>query len=51
MVTKAFGTKKIVACVVVDVEEEFDWTQPFSTKNANVSAVTQLPAVQKLFEK
>lgn len=37
--------------VLIDVEEEFDWTKPFSSDNRSVKALTRLPAVHELFRK
>lgn len=41
--------KNILACVVVDVEEEFDWNKPFSSSNHNVTALLGLPPAQEIF--
>lgn len=36
--------------VLIDVEEEFDWTKPFSSTNRSVKALARLPAVHALFK-
>ena len=36
--------------VVVDTEEEFDWTKPFSRSNTSVQCIQELPPVQELFQ-
>lgn len=35
--------------VLIDVEEEFDWTKPFSRQNKNVKALQSLPTAHKIF--
>src|SRR4051812_24031215 len=37
--------------VVVDTEEEFDWTSAFSRKNTSVRAIQQLPLLQRLLDR
>lgn len=39
-----------VALVVIDTEEEFDWSAPFGRDNISVSAIAELPTVQRMFE-
>jgi len=36
--------------VVIDTEEEFDWSAPFARDNISVSAIQSLPPVQRMFE-
>lgn len=36
--------------VVVDTEEEFDWSKPFSRNNRGVTAISRIPALQAEFE-
>jgi hypothetical protein len=38
-------------CVIVDTEEEFDWTGPFSRKNVNVNSLQGLVRVHALFRR
>lgn len=35
-------------CVVVDTEEEFDWSAPFSRTNVDVSAIAELDRLQRV---
>ena len=37
--------------VVVDTEEEFDWSAPFARENTSVTAIRQLPVLQKLLNR
>lgn len=37
--------------VVVDVEEEFDWSQPFSRNETSVTNISELWRVQEIFDK
>jgi hypothetical protein len=37
--------------VVVDTEEEFDWSRPFARENTSVTAIRQLPALQTLLDR
>jgi hypothetical protein len=36
--------------VVVDTEEEFDWSAPFARENVSVSAIVEIPRLQKVLE-
>ena len=38
-------------CVVVDTEEEFDWTAPFSRRNTSVAAMRHVGRFQELFDR
>jgi len=37
--------------VVVDTEEEFDWSRPFARENTSVTAIRQLPVLQTLLDR
>jgi hypothetical protein len=37
--------------VVVDTEEEFDWSRPFARENTSVNAIRQLPVLQTLLDR
>ena len=37
--------------VVVDTEEEFDWSRPFARENTSVTAIRQLPVLQALLDR
>ena len=37
--------------VVVDTEEEFDWSAPFSRTNTGVSAMARIGRVQHIFDR
>jgi len=37
--------------VVVDTEEEFDWSRPFARENTSVTAIRQLPVLQDLLDR
>jgi hypothetical protein len=37
--------------VVVDTEEEFDWSGPFARENTSVTAIGQLPVLQTLLDR
>lgn len=37
--------------VVVDTEEEFDWTAGFARRNTSVEAIRRLPILQRLFDR
>src|SRR5215470_19803159 len=37
--------------IVVDTEEEFDWSRPFARENTSVSAIRQLPVLQTLLDR
>ena len=37
--------------VVVDTEEEFDWSGPFARENTSVTAIRQLPVLQALLDR
>ena len=41
----------LTIAVVVDVEEGFDWNEPFSQKNVNVSALETLGKAQEIFDR
>ena len=36
--------------ITVDTEEEFDWTQPFSSEHRSVAAIAALPELQAVFD-
>src|SRR4029079_9580849 len=37
--------------VVVDTEEEFDWSGPFAREDTSVTAIRQLPVLQALLDR
>jgi hypothetical protein len=37
--------------VVVDTEEEFDWSRPFARENTSVTAIRQLPVLQEVLDR
>jgi hypothetical protein len=39
-----------VLLVVIDTEEEFDWSAPFGRENRDVTAIAELPRLQDMFE-
>jgi glycosyltransferase involved in cell wall biosynthesis len=41
----------VTLTVVVDVEEGFDWNAPFSPANADISAISELPRAQRVFDR
>jgi hypothetical protein len=37
--------------LIVDTEEEFDWSRPFARENTSVTAIRQLPVLQTLLDR
>ncbi len=42
---------KPLLTVVIDTEEEFDWSNPFNSRNRGVTAINHLPMAQAVHEK
>jgi hypothetical protein len=43
--------EKPLICVIIDTEEEFDWTGPFSRRHTLVNAITGLPRGHAIFRR